>query len=211
MQSLPDYFSSKHGKAFARALPELRQRIGRTPIAQHNSDFGVGGNTFRAYRDWHLPPSSVYREWADGVLTNLDAQLLAVQTATVDGFRSWHASLADSLQAHWTAQQGDSLSFAHQHKLIDLFIKWLSGHDFSVPRLTDAFMLYGNCALDSQTLGKLNECLSLALPLTKPSMGDIHSRRTYDFCQTLIGCFAHHYGGTRLLFDYFAWRPGGGG
>ena len=49
----------------------------------------------------------------------------------------------------------------------------------------------------------------MALPIRKPSMGDIHSENTYAFCQTLITNFATHFGGSRLLFDYFAWRRGG--
>lgn len=208
MHSLPDYFSPEHGKAFANALPELRRRIGCTSIEQRSDDFGVGGNTFRAYRNWPLPPSSIYREWAESIYNNIDANRLADQVYTAEGFREWHISLAESLQAHWKVKQGEALSFAHQYKLIDLFIKWLSGYNFGIPQLTNAFMLHGNCALDSQTLSKLNECLSFALPLTRPSMGDIHSWRTYDFCQTLIGRFTDHYGGTRLLFDYFAWQPG---
>lgn len=209
MLSIPDYFSAPHGEAFQRALPTLRRRVCSIPFAQRSGDCGVGGNTLRAYRRWPQRPSSVYREWARGVCDTLDAQLLCEQVVTAEGFRGWHASLADSLQVHWIAQQGKALSFAHQHKLIDLFIKWLSGHDFGCAQLTDAFVSHGNCALDSQTLDKLNECLSWALPLTNPSMGDIHTRQTYEFCQSLIGSFAHHYGGTRLLFDYFAWNPGG--
>jgi hypothetical protein len=136
---------------------------------------------------------------------------LAHAIGTRDGFLSWHTSLADSLDLHWTRYQPGSLSFAHRYKLVDLFVKWLSTHDFGAPNLTEALVAHANCALDSQTLGMLNECLSMALPIVNPSMGDIHSRSTYDFCQDLIGEFSAHYGGTRLLFDYFAWRPGGGG
>lgn len=101
--------------------------------------------------------------------------------ATAEGFHRWHASLAESLQADWTARQGTALSFAHQHKLIDLFIKWLSRYDFDCAQLTDAFMSHANCALDSQTLAKLNDCLSSALPIKRPSMGDIHNEQTYKF------------------------------
>lgn len=209
MPPLTNYFSQQHGEAFARALPALQQRIGCMPFVQRSNDFGVAGNTFRAYRGWPHPPSRVYREWAESICTALNAPLLGKQLAAAEDFRRWHASLAKSLQAHWTNQQGNALSFAHQHKLIDLFIKWLSGYDFGCTQLTTALVSHGNCALDSQTLAKLNECLSLVLPISKPSMGDIHSEQTYEFCQGLIGSFAHHYGGTRLLFDYFAWHQGG--
>lgn len=211
MDTLLDYFSSQNGEAFTSALPILRKQIACTPFTQRSNDCGVAGNTFRAYRGLPCRPSVVYREWAQSVCAALNPQLLSEEVATAEGFFGWHASLAESLQAHWIMQQGKELSFAHQHKLIDLFIKWLSGYDFDCRQLTDAFVSHANCALDSQTLTKLNECLSFALPISNPSMGDIHSRQTYEFCQSLISRFAHHYQGTPLLFDYFAWRPGGGG
>lgn len=211
MNSLSDYFSQQHGDAFARALPALQQRVGCIPFGQRGRDFGVAGNTLRAYRGWPHPPSRVYREWAENVCADLNASLLGEQVATPKGFRGWHASLAKSLQLHWENQQANALSFAHQYKLIDLFVKWLSGYDFGSNQLTKALVLHGNCPLDSKSLAKLNECLSLALPIANPSMGDIHSEKTYEFCQGLIGSFAHHYGGTRLLFEYFAWPQGGEG
>lgn len=211
MHTLHDYFSSERGEAFANALPALRQRVGVIPFAQRSSHFGVAGNTFRAYRGWQREPSKVYRKWAEGICNTLDAPSLAVRVASAEGFRGWHASLAELLQVHWTDQQGGVLSFAHQHKLIDLFVKWLSAHDFGCQQLSQSLVSHANCALDSQTLQKLNECLSMALPISNPSMGDIHSRQTYSFCQNLIERFATQYGGTRLLFDYFAWRRGDGG
>ncbi|APF87465.1 hypothetical protein BCR16_11985 [Ralstonia solanacearum FJAT-1458] len=214
MQSMYQYFSAEHGSAFNCALPELRQSIAsiRFVERERECDHGVAGNTFRAYVGGANPPSVIYRQWAKRVCEQLDpqVQVLAHQLSTAEGFRAWHTSLADSLQAHWVSHQRLQLSFAHQHKLIDLFVKWLSRYDFGCQQLSESFISHANCALDSQTLGKLNECLSMALPLSKPSMGHIHSEKTYAFCQSLIESFSIHYGGTRLLFDYFAWRPGGG-
>jgi hypothetical protein len=210
MEALRRYFSPDCGNAFANALPELRQRIASIQFCPHGSDFGVSGNTFRAYVRWPEPPSIVYREWAQGICTELNIETLEQKLGTADGFNVWHTALAGSLQEHWVHRQGRELSFAHTYKLIDLFIKWLSMRDFKSLQFSQCLVSYANCALDSQTLSKLNECLSMALPLSKPSMGDIHSMRTYEFCQALIEAFASHYGGTRLLFDYFAWRRGGG-
>jgi hypothetical protein len=211
MHTLRNFYCVERGTEFTGALPALRQRIACRPFRQLDTAMGVGGNTFRAYREWPVPPSRVYRAWAVSVSQTLNSSKLAETLKTRESFLTWHETLGNSLDAHWFKQQGGSLSFAHRYKLIDLFVKWLSSHNFGVPALTEALVLHANCALDSQTLSMLNECLSLALPISKPSMGDIHSRYTYDFCQDLIGEFASHHGGTRLLFDYFAWRPGGGG
>ncbi len=209
MELLSNYFSTDHGTAFSDALPELRKQIGSKPFKPLLSNYGVAGNTFRAYRGWAVQPSKVYRQWAERVCAKLDIPELEQQLGYEEGFRVWHTALADSLQQHWINTQGDALSFAHQHKLIDLFVKWLSTHDLGSPSLSQSITLRAYCALDSQTLSKLNECLSMALPLSKPSMGDVHSKHTYAFCQTLIDRFAGNFGGSRLLFDFFAWRRGG--
>jgi len=211
MKPLSKYFSVELGNAFAATLPQSQKIIGSAPFNPQNPKYGVGGNTFRAYTGWLLSPSKTYRQWAEPICRALDPSSLGTQLSTAQGFQFWHSSLADSLQAHWIANQGRPLSFAHQHKLIDLFVKWLSRHEFPSSQLSQALVDHANCALDSQTLSKLNECLSFALPISKPSMGDVHSGITYVFCQDLISDFATHFGGSRLLFDYFAWKAGGEG
>lgn len=211
MKPISTYFSQECGAALTQAIPDLRAQIGVKQFNPLGSTFGVGGNTFRAYAGWDNPPSEVYRRWANDICTQLTPHSLGRRLKTKNGFRAWHEDLAESLQTEWKQNQGRALSFAHQHKLIDLFVKWLSSHDFSSPSLSESFVVNANCALDSQTLGKLNECLSMALPLSKPSMGDVHCKNTYLFCQDLIHEFSSHFGGSRLLFDYFAWRSGGSG
>lgn len=209
MERINDYFCPIQGEAFANAVPSLRTKIGSASFEPLGSNYGVGGNTFRAYRGWPERPSAVYRLWAESICKELDVDLLERQLKTNEGFDAWHSSLAGSLQNTWQHKQGEPLSFAHQHKLVDLFVKWLSSHNLSSPSLSESLVTRANCALDSQTLSKLNECLSMALPIVSPSMGDIHSKKTYEFCQSLIERFSIHFGGSRLLFDYFAWRSGG--
>lgn len=45
--------------------------------------------------------------------------------------------------------------------------------------------------------------------MSNPSMKDIHNHVTYTFCQDAITEFAEASGGTRLLFDEYAWKRGG--
>ncbi|MEK8046439.1 hypothetical protein [Ideonella margarita] len=210
MKHLHTLYAPELVTAFKAALPALRQKISCIPFAERDARLGIGGNTFRAYQNWNNAPSVVYREWASVVSDTIEPHRLATVIASSDGFSSWHVSLADDLQRHWLARQGQCLSFAHLHKLIDLYVKWLSRYNFGSAEFTNAIVSHANCALDSQTINKMNQCLSLALPLSNPSMGDIHSRVTYNFCQEVIEDFAAAQGGTRLLFDYFAWQPGGG-
>lgn len=209
MEELRIHYDVSIGMQFETEIASIREAIGRKPFNQRDSTFGVAGNTFRAYRNHPERPSKVYRDWASDICNPIDAERLSVSIDCPGGFNNWHLSLAESLQTYWSSEQRSNLSFAHLYKLVDLFIKWLSSHSFNSTNLHQILAEQANCALDSQTLQKINQCLSMALPLSKPSMGDIHSRVTYDFCQRIIGDFAKTYGGTRLLFDYFAWRKGG--
>lgn len=203
---IQEFLSEKHGKHFASKLPQLKKKIGVLKFDHVGSSYGVGGNTFRALTLLDEPPSEVYRKWAHDICNQLNVLPLEKQLETQIGFDLWHSELANSLQIYWQSRQQRKLSFAHQHKLIDLFIKWLSAHDLGSQKFSENLVIHANCALDSQSLDTLNECISMMLPIMSPSMGHIHNRATYDFCQILINKFAREYGGTRLLFDYFAWK-----
>jgi hypothetical protein len=209
MQPIDRYFGAALQRKFARAIPRLRGQLALVPFSDHDATYGVGGETFRAFRNHRARPSEVYREWAAEVSKQLTPKQLTQQLQSREAFESWHRSLVGELSSRWKSRQGRTLSIAHRYKLVDLLIKWLSAHDFGQTKIIQGFEQYAHCALDRQTLKKLNECLSLALPITSPSMGDIHTEETYLFCQDLVAGFASSCGGTPLLFDYFAWKRGG--
>jgi len=213
MRPISEYFSRKHQDAFSAALPGLRKLVGIEPFAKHDKKFGAAGNTLRAYRDFSKPPSVVFRKWAAEVCghrsTSEFSSELERHLASRAAFLRWHVTLGRGLQRVWRREEERSLKFAQQFKLIDLFIKWLSEHDFGSASVKEGFIQNANCALDRQILAKLNECLSRALPMPAPSMGHISNEHTYNFCQDLIAEFARNCGGTPLLFDYWAWKRGG--
>lgn len=209
MQPIDRYFSAALQREFEASIPTLRKRLGATPFSEHDKTFGVTGVTFRAFRNHRERPSEVYRGWAKEVCQILNHRRLGEYLQSRDAFASWHRSLVDDLSSRWKSSQGEPLSVAHRYKLVDLLIKWLSAHDFGNRKLTRGFKQHAHCALDRQTLQKLNECLSFALPIRSPSMGDIQTEQTYSFCQELVAEFAASCDGTPLLFDYFAWRRGG--
>jgi hypothetical protein len=209
MRPISHYFSSLLINQFGRELPTLRRAIGVKPFQDRDEQFGVAGETFRALRGLEIQPSVLYRTWAAALCNELDTLNLLENLGSRDAFLTWHSTLVNELSEHWRKHGGGELSFAHKNKLIDLLIKWLSSHDFGSVGVSTGFVAHANCALDRQTLTKLNECLSYALPMPAPSMGHISCKNTYDFCQSVILDFAGQIGGTRLLFDYFAFRRGG--
>ncbi len=209
-QRLDDYFCERTGAAFERRLPVLRKKLGAVNILNRKAGYGISGNTFRAYQGWHNRPIDIYNGWAERITESLEPKTLAEKISTRDGFLVWHAQLSASLKRRWRYYEGATPKLPHQLKLVDLFIKWLSSHSFAEPKFTAALEMNANCALDSQTLKRMNEAYSNVLPLGKPSMGHITNMATYMLCQDLIQRFSVHFGGSRLLFDYFAWKKGGG-
>lgn len=211
MKPLTEYFSQERVLEFSQKLPGLRSNIGVRNFATRGEDYGVSGNTLRAYRGYVHTPSRLYRTWAKATTEGLSFEDLEEKVNTRDGYLKWHASMAESLIGHWQKYESKPLPIAHKYKLVDLYVKWLSCYDVGQPGFLHNLVAHANCALDSQTLKKLNECYSYALPLSKPSMGLIQSEAAYSFCQDLIGFFASECGGSRLMFDFFAWKPGGAG
>lgn len=213
MRPISVHFCRKHQQAFSAALPGLRRLVGTTAFDLHDQKYGAAGNTLRAYRGFSKPPSDVFRSWAEELIGHQSpsdfASELKRHLASRDAFLHWHATLAHQLQQVWCTEQKRPLDFAQQFKLVDLFIKWLSEHDFRSVLVKEGFIEHANCALDRQMLAKLNECLSGALPMPSPSMGHISNEHTYNFCQDLIADFARTCGGSPLLFDYWAWKRGG--
>lgn len=210
MQRLDDYFCKRTGTIFAQRLPALRRQLDAVEITNRRAGYGVAGNTLRAYQGWDNRPSDIFNGWAERITESLEPKILAKKIATRDGFLDWHTDLSTSLERRWRYYEGSIPDLAHRLKLIDLFIKWLSSHNFGEPKFVAALERNANCALDSQTLKKMSQAYSNALPLGNPSMGNITNMRAYLLCQELIQRFSFHFGGSRLLFDYFAWRKGGG-
>jgi hypothetical protein len=163
----------------------------------------------RAFGGYAQAPSFVYQRWAQRHLAKIDGQFIEQAAASRGDFLDWHASLVTSLERRWKKEMGAPLPFAHSRKLVDLFVKWLSHYDFQSSKATEFLILHANCALDRQTLTKLNACLSGALPIVNPSMGDVGCLNAYMFCQDVIAEFAQSCSGTRLLFDCFGWKRGG--
>lgn len=207
---LARHIDAKYGAEFANELPAIRRQLGATPFEQRKEGFfGVAGNTFRAFRNKDTQPSVLFAQWGSKLVSTLDAQVLSTRISTREDFLDWHEELSSSLKRLWKRYETQPLSTAHQFKLIDLFVKWLSRHRFEGTNLPQQLAAHANCAIDRQTLVALNLAYSNALPLGTPSMANVSCKAAYDFCQDAIGMFTRKYGGTRLLFDYFVWRRGG--
>jgi hypothetical protein len=192
---MKQYMNEEMMKKFRKAFPTIiSSKIGKKRINSDEASFGIAGNPFRAYRGWNGKPGEIYRQWAKPTTTRITQLDQNTDISSRKAFLEWHKGLYDSLQAHWQKHEGKQLPLAHGYKLVDLYIKWLSSHQFANKPFLEGILRNANCALDSQILERLNQCYSMALPVFKPSMGHIHNQNTYDLCQTLIGEFSENCG-----------------
>jgi hypothetical protein len=209
MSGMQKYMSKTLLAQFAKSARKTRATLGAEEPSTMSPSYGVSGNTLRAYRGWSVPPGKVYKEWAKKRTNTIIKAAPLDDIATESGFQGWHRGLCKSLNAKWRKDQGKNLSIAHCYKLVDLYIKWLSRYQIQGREFAFLLNKHASCALDSQTIYKINACYGNCLPINKPRMGDIHNENTYRYCQDMIAAFCEAAGGTRLEFDYWAWKKGG--
>ncbi len=201
------YFCKKEVGLFKKELVSIKRSIKNGDYQSDDGKFGIAGNTFRAFHG-HCKPSIIYREWAEKVSKSILGNGKSI--GNQDNFDFLHSKLCKSIEKCWKNTDNPELKFAHKYKMIDLYFKWLCAnvacHE-SMRDLSEEILKFGHCPLDKNSLTKLNECLSFALPIKNPSMGSIHNKNTYDFCQYLIKEFTKYCGGTPLLFDFYVWPP----
>lgn len=214
MTDLNKYISDKCASEFSRRVSKLQKKTGAMQHLEHDDPtYGIAGNTFRAFTGWKRKPSNTYKEWAASITEGINAQILGKVTKSRCSFLEWHSDLFRLFQKHWKKKQGKNLSIAHCYKCVDLYVAWLVKGYFGDLSVSQALERVANCPLDKQTLAKLNECYSRALPMGKPTMSHITDINTYNFCQELIGVFVEYADkkrGNRILFDRFAYKRGNG-
>lgn len=206
---MKQYIDNKQLVLFKKSLTRIRKIIGNKNVSEIDTSYGVAGSTFRAYRGYAESPSGVYREWAKTQTYEIIKSQPTKDISSNAKFKLWHENLCNSLNKHWKKKQCKNLSFAHSYKLIDLYIKWLSQYDYKDKNFVKKLNQYASCALDRQTLEKINLCYGKCLPISQPRMGDIFNQNTYDFCQRIINDFCMKTSATKLEFDFWAWKKGG--
>jgi len=201
--------NSESIKSFKSLIPQLKDKPNSGDHLGQLSFFGITGSTFRAYQNKKRPPSEVYREWARTTLNGVVETTDAEKYKNKDEFENWSLGLLRSLDSYWSEQQEEELKPAHLYKMRDLFLRFLCMHKSCPETLARSILQYGNSPLDSQSLAKLNECLKFSLPMENPSMKSVTNENSYNFCQQIIEAIAKKAGGSKLMFDFWAYKKGG--
>ena len=196
---------------FRSQLASIREGFGARTIDAMKADptYGVAGNTLRAMRGGRNTPSAAYQAWAKKLTDSIVESQPIAETSNRHKFEAWHEQQCEALGKSWKRSRRHAISYAHTRKLVDLYVKWLMQFKFSNQAFHRQLNRHAFCALDRQSIEKINKCYGHCMPIKNPSMGHVHNANTYRFCQTLIEEFCREAGGTRLEFDHWAWRLGG--
>lgn len=171
------------------------------------TNWGIAGNTFRAYVNFKKQPSITYREWAKKTVTGTNFLRNLNDIEKYDDFLKVHRYLQRSLDRFWERAQGKPLTLPQRNKIIDLFIKFLSTSEIEGFQSLNKILLgFGHIPLDKFSLLAVKDCFYGIVLAPNPSMGDIKDAGTYDFIQNQIRELMIEAKLPNLFFDYYAWN-----
>lgn len=187
---------------------ELKRAIKKAESCYKNpkemdKNLGIGRNTFRAFRNFEIAPSEIYRNWVH----TIGYQLVKKKTlANRKDFLVLHGQLVKSFE-NYCKKLGCRKPFVSEtNKVVDLFIKALAfrvGHPCEQQR--EGLYKYSNIPLDKYSLTAIRELFYGIVVSKNPSMGDVQHVDTYDFLQSQIFELTSSLGVPNLVFDFYAW------
>lgn len=188
---------------------ELKKAIKKTESCYKNpkkmaKDLGIGGNTFRAFRNFGKPPSEIYRDWvhAEGY------QLVTKKALTSrNDFFLLHDQLVKSFQNYCKEFGCRDPLVSEANKIVDLFTKALAfrkGHPCEPQK--EGLYKYANIPVDKFSLKAIKNLFYGIVISKDPSMGDVQCIDTYDFLQSQIFELTSSLRMPNLVFDFYAWN-----
>ncbi|MCF8297467.1 MAG: hypothetical protein K9J13_08005 [Saprospiraceae bacterium] len=176
-------------------------------LKRDKSNLSIAGNTFRAYRDYKIPPSKVFKNW---IIQNKIIESFSSSSLTIKSYNDFlqhHNWLSIDLEKYWHTIQSKNLTISQKFKIIDLLIKTLSKLSFNKSlEINYKLCQYGHIPLDKFALLAVKENFSGIVISKNPSMGDIEDNNTYYFIQNQIRILTEKANVPNLYFDYYAWN-----
>lgn len=188
---------------------ELKKAIKKTDSCYKNpdkmaKDLGIGGSTFRSFRNFDKSPSEIYRNWVNAKGYKLVKQKTL---ASRKDFLLLHEELVNSFENHCKELGCREPFISETNKVVDLFTKALAfgtGHPCEQQR--EGLYKYANIPLDKYSLTAIRELFYGIVVSKNPSMGDVQHVDTYDFLQSQIFELTSSIGVPNLVFDFYAWN-----
>ena len=164
-----------------------------------DDDWGVAGNTFRAFRNCDFSPSARYRIWANARAQELVDDISLGQCQ----FAELHDRLVGSLTEHWGAIR--ALEPYKVYKLVDLFVLRMARFKDLSEDLRKKFRDEGHPGLDTHILSGLAATVP-GLVVGSPAMGAIKSKNQYSALQDAIRQITKVAEVPNLNFDRWWYR-----
>lgn len=164
---------------------------------------GVGGNTFRAFRNLPVRPSTTFREWTVGYLEHSLSGLLQISTAPEFAAYVHQASLA--LCHHWRQMTRSETGYGRAAKLLNLVLKKLACLERLTPLQRRTLISLLHVPLDSYTIVGLRDVApELAIPRSA-TMKFIQTPEQYADMQVRLTAIAAEAGVPAINYDILAW------
>ena len=164
---------------------------------------GVGGNTFRAFRNLPVRPSVAFREWAALYVQESLASLLLISDRVQ--YAEFIHNAADALCAYWRELTGTEMGFGRGAKLLNLVLKKLACLNSLSNEQREMLIRLQHVPLDSYTIVGLMKIIpSLAIP-KNATMKYIQTPRQYTDLQNYIIAFAADAGVPAIYYDILTW------
>lgn len=167
------------------------------------SNWGIAGNTFRAFQGFGVSPSQVYREWAHK--RGLSIIRNSPRRYSQESFEILHGKLARSLDRFWTQKANRALTISEKFKIVDLFVKVVARSNEVCQSVRRFLLQYGHIPLDKYSLLLVRQMFYGIVVCPKPRMGHIEDGRTYQFIQSQIYRLTSRAKVPNLYFDFMAW------
>jgi hypothetical protein len=164
---------------------------------------GVGGNTFRAFRNLPVPPSVAFREWATShIQGSLDTVLGISEQKEYSAYVHESANL---LCARWQELTNSEMGYGRGAKLFNLVLKKLACLCSLSEEQRQALIPLLHVPLDSYTIVGLRAIApEFSIPRSA-TMKWVESPHQYTSLQTLISQLSQEARVPSIYYDILAW------
>lgn len=176
----------------------------------------VGPNTLRAFRNnAHYAPQSIFRRWARTRFDENGEPTEMFTNTAQDGFAALRVWCLQSLCEFWNQCESglENFEFAHQNKLIDLFLKQLPRLAILPNGIRKEIYCNTHVPLDSYTLRAVRTLWNHDNPAEdeiprNASMNWVTNQDRYDKMQEFLRNVMQRAGAKAIEFDVLAWHAG---
>ena len=178
------------------------RRLPLHAIAKHS----IGSNTYRAFRNLKVKPSTIFRQWVSSEFDNQKKLDCLLSISSQEEYDEWTDSLSERFRQTWTKQTGEILPYGPARKLPDLFMKGFMYWEELTERQRTTLLKLLHVPLDSFTLVGIRNCLTDPEIPPTATMKYVVGRTMYYQIQGAIRSVAKKAHVPPIFFDVLAWN-----